>query len=107
MTKVRLLESNRSMAVFPLVLTLHTFQCCNPPLKHPILTLMIVDDFKKNQAPLLRAEYKLGESPSQDPESPVKASNFRHISEGHLCGKVTEVSAVLAELQPTQLWPHY
>lgn len=65
------------------------------------------EGFKKNQAPLLRAEHKLGESPGQDPECPTKASNFRHSSKGHLRGKVAEVTAVLTELQPTQLWPHY
>lgn len=62
--------------------------------------------FKKKEASLLRAEYKLGESPGRDAEYPMKASNFGHISKGHPCGKVAEVMAVLTELPPTQLWPY-
>ena len=62
------------------------------------------EGFKKNQAHLSEQTTDSGKALAV---CPMKASNFGHISKGHLCGEVVEVTAVLTEVQPTQLWPRY
>lgn len=62
-------------------LTLHTFLCCSPSLKHLILTQTLTV-LEEKLVPITQSRAWTAGAPADTQNDPVTASNFGHTSHG-------------------------